>query len=94
MNKSRFYKSSNHTNKFLKIYKEREFTFPLKKEKLISIINTWKYNSNKFKKYSIFKNTTYENNKSLFRDYNYFLFCTKEKKYPIISVYAIWMDNI
>ena len=48
MNKSRFYKSSNHTNKFLKIYKEREFTFPLKKEKLISIINTWKYNSNKF----------------------------------------------
>jgi hypothetical protein len=93
MNRSRFYKRSKYINKFITIYKDRGFTFPLKKEKLISMINTWKYNSNKFKKYTIFENTTYDNNKYILRDYNYFLFYTKDKKYPIIGEYAIWMDD-
>jgi hypothetical protein len=57
------------------------------------MINTWKYNSNKFKKYTIFENTTYDNNKYILRDYNYFLFYTKDKKYPIIGEYAIWIDD-
>lgn len=85
MNKSRIYKRSKFNNKFYKIYKEPEFSFPIKKEKLISIINAQKNNSNIYKKYIIFENTTYDNNKYILRDNNFFLFTTKDKKFPLIG---------
>jgi len=79
LNKTDIYDRNLFKNKFKEIYNQNQYNFTLNNDLLSNIINNWKRNSIKFKKYSIYSNK-YDYNNLILREFSSFISTNKKIK--------------
>ena len=74
------YDRKEFKEKMKDIYNYGNYKFIINNNKINNMISTWKKNSNKFNKFSIFNNIKDKNGNLLLRDYRYFYKYNSNKK--------------
>ena len=93
MDESKLYDRKIFKENMLEIYNSKKYNFSINNNKLNNMITTWRNNSHKFNKMTIFENMYDIKGNLILREYRQFFNYELNKKKPQLYEYIIWGNN-